>query len=65
MGCEKRDDHRGWQIEHNPPPIPCRDFDYTATHPDFDGEGDNRQVWAGTITGIVAEIDGWHEEQEA
>ena len=62
--AEKRDDHRGWQIEYAPPPIPTRDFDYTATHPDFDGEGDTRQVWAATINGVVAEIDGWYEENE-
>jgi len=62
---EKRDDHRGWQIEYAPPPIPIRDFDYTATHPDFDGEGDTRQVWSATIRGVVAEIDNWYEDQDA
>jgi len=59
-----RDDHRGWQIEHNSPPIPCRDFDWTATHPDFDGPEDGRQVWGRTINDVVAAINGWYEDQD-
>lgn len=62
---EKRDDHRGWQIDWAPPPIPTRNFDYVATHPDYDGapdSGDSRQVFSATINGVVAEIDAWYEE---
>ncbi len=65
---EHRDDQRGWQIDYSPPPIPCRDFDYVATHPDFDGApdaNDSRQVFSRTINGVVAEIDGWYEDNEA
>lgn len=65
LTSEPRDDYRGWQIEHNPPPIPCRDFDFTATHPGFDGEGDTRQVWGASWDAVRAEIDDWHEEHSA
>ncbi|GEM70984.1 hypothetical protein SAQ01S_07500 [Sphingomonas aquatilis NBRC 16722] len=65
LTSERRDDYRGWQIEHNPPPIPTRAFDWTATHPSFDGEGDTRQVWGATWDAVRAEIDTWHEENAA
>ena len=28
--------YRGWRIDCDPKPIPCRSFDWTATHPDYD-----------------------------
>lgn len=62
---EHRDDYRGWRIEHNPPPIPCRDFDWTATHPDFDGPEDSRQVWGRSWDAVRDEIDAWYEDETA
>lgn len=59
-----RDDYRGWQIFYNPPPIPCRDFDWSAAHPDYDGPDDGRQVWGRTINDVVAAINDWHEDQD-
>ena len=38
--------HRGWRIDFGAKPIPIRDFDWTATHPDYDAS------WEG-------EEDGW------
>lgn len=38
--------YRGWTISYDPPPIPFRGADYTATHPDYDAS------WEG-------EEDGW------
>jgi hypothetical protein len=40
--------YRGWKISFDPPPIPVRSFDWSATHPDYDAE------WLG-------EEDGWQD----
>lgn len=63
-----RDTHRGWSISFDYPPIPFRDFDWSATHPDYDGAddaNDNRHVCASTREGVIAEIDAWCAENEA
>lgn len=62
------DRYRGWLLSYDYPPIPCRDFDWSATHPDYDGAddaNDNRVVHGPTRHAVVAEIDLWHEENEA
>lgn len=62
------DTHRGWVISFEYPPIPCRDFDWAATHPDYDGAddaNDNRVVHGRTREAVIAEIDAWHEDQSA
>lgn len=60
--------YRGWNISASYPPIPCRDFDWSATHPDYDasyeGEEDGwvscgGQVNAATYEELLAEIDTW------
>ena len=65
------DKHRGWTIHYDPPPIPVRSFDWTATHPDFDAswEGDEDgwvsnglQVQAATREELIAEIDAMQDE---
>ena len=56
------DTYRGWQISYDYPPIPIRDFDWSATSPDYDGEGDDRIVHARTREAVMREIDFWHEE---
>ena len=38
--------YKGWKISFDMPPIPCRDFDWQATAPDYDAS------WEG-------EEDGW------
>ena len=40
--------YRGWSVSFDPPPIPERDFDCRATHPDYDAS------WEG-------EEDGWQD----
>lgn len=64
--------YRGWTISYDPPPIPMRDFDWTATGPNFDAsyEGaedgyasNGEQVHAATREALIAEIDGWLAEQ--
>lgn len=60
--------HHGWDISFDYPPIPCRDFDYSASHPDYDGAedaNDNRFVHAATMDAIRAAIDQFIEEEEA
>lgn len=65
------DTHRGWSINFDYPPIPCRDFDWSATHPDYDptpiyaddGPSDDRVVHGRTRDDVIAEIDAWHDEQ--
>lgn len=35
------DTYRGWTISFDFPPIPCRDFDWSATSPDYDCDCDD------------------------
>lgn len=67
----KPDTHRGWTIHYDPPPIPLREFDWSATHPDYDAsyEGpedgwvDNGlRVSARTRDDLIAAIDEAQDE---
>jgi len=63
-----RNTYRGWEMSFVHPPIPFRDWDWQATHPDYDGApdaNDGRQVSAETRELLIAEIDAWFEEQAA
>ncbi len=60
--------HQGWSISFDLKPIPCRDFDWTATHPDYDasyeGEEDGWVATGGiehaaTYEELIAAIDQW------
>lgn len=51
--------YRGWRMDFDMKPIPTRAFDWSATHPDYDGEGDDRQVFAATQRELMAAIDEW------
>lgn len=57
--------YRGWTIDYWPKPIPMRDFDYTASHDDYDGEDDHRIVTAKTFEQIKIEIDEWYLEADS
>ena len=66
--------YRGWTIHYDPPPIPVRSFDWSATHPDYDaeylGEEDGWQdnglkASAGTFEELCAEIDAIEAERAA
>ncbi len=59
----QRNEHRGWSIHYDPPPIAWRGADWQATHPDFDGPDDNRYVQSDSLNGVMAEIDAWIEAQ--
>ena len=62
-----RDTHRGWDISFDYPAIPVRDFDWSASHPDYDGApdaNDHRFVHARTREGVIEAIDLWIEENE-
>jgi hypothetical protein len=63
-GAPCADTYRGWVIRFDYPPIPCRDFDWSATPADYDGEGDSRHVTARTRDELLVEIDRWHDENE-
>ena len=65
------DTYRGWAIHYDPPPIPIRDFDWQATHPDYDAsyEGpedgwvDNGlKASARTRDALIEEIDTLQDE---
>jgi hypothetical protein len=67
----KRDTYRGWSIDYDPKPIPIRDFDWMATHPDYDasweGEEDGwvdngLKVSAATREALCEEIDAAQDE---
>lgn len=59
------DTYRGWSISHDYPPIPVRNFDWSATSPDYDCDCDQdgfyqvagEQVHAPTFDELLAQID--------
>ena len=60
--------YRGWSIECDPKPIPSRDCDWTATHPDYDASYEGPEdgwvashpvLYAATEAEVRAEIDDW------
>lgn len=65
--------YRNWWIVYAPPPIPTRNCDWQFWHDDYDGaptfgdEGpaDNRCGSAPSLEAAKAEIDDWHEDQDA
>lgn len=69
--------YRGWQIGFDMPPIPSRDFDWSATSPNYDASYEGEEdgwiasggiVHAATYEELLAEIDAWEavaEEEEA
>lgn len=67
--------YRGWSVSFDPKPIPIRDCDWTATHPDYDasyeGEEDGwtdngLQASAASYDALCDEIDALQDEwQEA
>lgn len=66
---ETKETHKGWEISHNPPPVPIRSFDWIAVHPDYeawteDGEwvSNNLILHAANKRELFAEIDEWELE---
>lgn len=66
--------HRGWKIDFDAKPIPCRSFDWTATHPDYDASYEGPEdgwvsnglsVSAGSYKELLAEIDCAQDDWEA
>jgi len=61
----KESTYKGWQISFDMPPIPFRNFDWTATSPDFDADCDQNgffccaghQVHAATYEDLLEEIE--------
>lgn len=57
--------YKGWRIDFDLKPIPARDFDWTATSPDFDADCDQdgfyrcsgEQVNAATYEELLEEIE--------
>ncbi len=67
------DKYRGWTIHYDPPPIPIRDFDWSATHPDYDADWKGEEdgwvdnglaVWASTRDYLIGGIDDAQDEWE-
>lgn len=56
--------YRGFWINYDPPPIPARNCDWEAIHPDYDGPGDNRYFRAASEAAVCREVDAWYEEQD-
>lgn len=64
--------YKGWEISFDMPPIPNRNFDWTATSPDFDCDGDSegfhicsgQQVHAATYKELLVEIECAIDEGE-
>lgn len=62
-------EYRGWEVRFDPPPIPVRDFDWVAIHPNYEGWMENGDyvsnglvVHAPNYSRLVAEIDDWEYE---
>lgn len=64
-------DYRGWSVHYDPKPIPIRNCDWTATHPDYDasyeGEEDGwidngLKACAATYEELCDEIDALQDE---
>lgn len=60
--------YRGWSIDVDPKPIPCRVFDWTGTHPNYDASYEGEEDgWVGsggceqaaTYEDLCAAIDQW------
>lgn len=66
------DMHKGWSISFVHPPIPWRDADWSATHPqydvwtdDFGNSYDNGfVVQAESRDALIAKIDAWDDEAD-
>lgn len=65
--------YRGWLIDCDPKPIPVRNCDWTATHPDYDASyegpedgwvGSHPILYAATEKDLMVEIDCWHMDEE-
>ena len=61
--------YKGWDISHNPPPIPVRDFDWVAVHPNYDAwqeDGDwtsnGMLIHAPSRAELMDAVDEWEEE---
>lgn len=57
----ERREYQGWAIEYINPPIPVRNCDYCATHPDYE-PGHDGHVYGGSISEVMNEIDLYIEE---
>ena len=66
--------HRGWSISYDPKPIPTRDFDWEAVHPDYDASWEGEEdgyvsnglaVNAATYKDLLLEIDVAEDERLA
>lgn len=57
--------YRGWIVEHNPPPVPTRAWDWQAHHEEYDGPGDNRWAVGASRAEVVAQIDEYIREDRA
>lgn len=60
------DTYRGWNVSFDFPPIPCRDFDWSATSPDYDASYEGPEdgwvasgevVHGRTRDAVIAEVD--------
>jgi hypothetical protein len=56
--------YRNYVIVYQPPPIPARNFDYQFCHDSYDGPGDNRCGFAGSLEDAKAKIDEIYYDEE-
>ena len=56
--------HRGWTLAFEPLEPCCRAYEWSATHPVFDGpSGDDRIVHGPTRESVIAAVDAWIAEE--
>ena len=47
--------YRGWSVRYDPKPIPYRDFDWEATHPDYEASYEGPEDgWVGNGLAVQA-----------
>ena len=54
--------YRGWEITHNPKPIPTRNDDWEAVHEDYDGPEDGRCITGRSVIDLQLQIDELESE---
>lgn len=56
--------HRGWTLAFEPLEPCCRAYEWSATHPAFDGpSGDDRIVHGPSREAVIARVDAWLAEE--
>jgi len=61
--------YKEWIVRYDPPPIPTRDLDWIAVHPNYDGWTQDGEwvsngmcIHAPSREALIEEIDNWEDD---